>query len=101
MAAPQHDTRHCINRRNNTKGRQQMILETLRFASLLLTALASGVVLSHVLERPGKLALAPATYVAVQQTLFRTSGTAVGALETLALLTTAAWWALDRGWLVG
>ncbi len=78
-----------------------MILDTLRFASLLLTALASGVVLSHVLERPGKLALAPATYVEVQQTLFRTYGTAVGALETLALLTTAAWWALDRGWLVG
>jgi hypothetical protein len=78
-----------------------MIPDTLRFASLLLTALASGVVLSHVLERPGKLALAPATYVEVQQTLFRTYGTAVGALETLALLTTAAWWALDRGWLVG
>ena len=64
-----------------------MLLDTLRFASLLLTALASGVVLSHVLERPGKLALAPATYVEVQQTLFRTYGTAVGALETLALLT--------------
>jgi hypothetical protein len=30
----------------------------LMFASLLLNALASGVVFSHVLERPGKLALA-------------------------------------------
>jgi hypothetical protein len=78
-----------------------MTLDALRFASLLLNALASGVVLSHVLERPGKMTLAPVTYLEVQQRLFKTYGAAVGALETLALLTTAAWWVLDHGWLVG
>jgi hypothetical protein len=75
--------------------------DVLRFASLLLNALASGVVFSHVLERPGKLALSPATYLQVQQTLFKTYGVVVGALETLALLATAAWWAMDRAPLVG
>ena len=78
-----------------------MALATLRFLSLILNALASGVVLSHVLERPGKLSLAPTTYVEVQQKLFKTYGVAVGMLETLALLTTAAWWLLDHAWLVG
>jgi hypothetical protein len=78
-----------------------MEADVLRFASLLLNALASGVVFSHVLERPGKLALAPATYLQVQQTLFKTYGVTVGALETLALLATAAWWAIDRAPLVG
>jgi hypothetical protein len=78
-----------------------MEADVLRFASLLLNALASGVVFSHVLERPGKLALSPATYLQVQQTLFKTYGVAVGALETLALLATAAWWAIDRAPLVG
>jgi hypothetical protein len=78
-----------------------MTLEALRFASLLLNALAAGVVLSHVLERPGKMTLAPVTYVEVQQRLFKTYGAAVGVLETFALLTTAGWWVLDHGWLVG
>ena len=59
-----------------------MALATLRFLSLVLNALASGVVLSHVLERPGKLSLAPTTYVEVQQKLFKTYGVAVGMLET-------------------
>jgi hypothetical protein len=76
-----------------------MALATLRFLSLILNALASGVVLSHVLERPGKVSLAPSTYVEVQQKLFKTYGVAVGLLETLALLTTAAWWLLDHAWL--
>jgi hypothetical protein len=78
-----------------------MTHDAVQFVSLLLNGVASGVVLSHVLERPGKVALAPATYVQVQQMLFRTYGPAVGALETLALLATATWWALDRAWLVG
>jgi anthrone oxygenase-like protein len=75
--------------------------EVIQFLSILFNALASGVVLSHVLERPGKMALAPATYIEVQQKLFTTYGMAVGALETFALLTTLAWWLLDHGWLVG
>jgi hypothetical protein len=78
-----------------------MTLDAVQFVSLLLNGVASGVVLSHVLERPGKVALASATYVQVQQMLFRTNGPAVGALETLALLATATWWALDQAWLVG
>src|ERR1700694_5178363 len=87
---------------NSRRGEDlRMTLDAVQFVSLLLNGVASGVVLSHVLERPGKVALAPATYVQVQQMLFRTYGPAVGALETLALLATATWWALDRAWLVG
>jgi hypothetical protein len=78
-----------------------MGVQALLFVSLLLNALASGVVFSHVLERPGKVALTPATYVEVQQTLFKTYGLVVGALETLALLATAALWALDHSLLIG
>jgi hypothetical protein len=78
-----------------------MAVATLRFISFILNALASGVVLSHVLERPGKLSLAPTTYVEVQQKLFKTYGVAVGTLETLALLTTATWWLVDHAWLIG
>jgi hypothetical protein len=78
-----------------------MTLDAVQFVSLLLNGVASGVVLSHVLERPGKVALASATYVQVQQMLFRTYGPAVGALETLAHLANPTWLALDKAWLVG
>jgi hypothetical protein len=78
-----------------------MGVQALLFVSLLLNALASGVVFSHVLERPGKVALTPASYVEVQQTLFKTYGLVVGAVERLALLATAALWALDHSLLIG
>jgi hypothetical protein len=44
----------------------------------------------------GKVALAPTTYVQVQQTLFKTYGPVVGALEALALVSTAVWLVLDH-----
>jgi hypothetical protein len=47
------------------------------------------------------MTLVPASYVEVQQKLFKTYGMAVGMVETLALLTTVGSWLLDHAWLVG
>src|SRR2546425_4376171 len=58
----------------------------IQFASLLLTALSSGVVLAHVLDRPGKARLNGPTYRSVQSELCRGWQKAAGGLETGVLL---------------
>jgi hypothetical protein len=46
------------------------------FISLLLTALAAGVVLGHVMSRAGKITLPGPLFVTVQNTLYRNWGKA-------------------------
>ena len=65
-----------------------MALVSARFISLLLTALAAGVVLGHVMSRPGKIALPGPLFITVQNTLYRNWGKWVGAVETGAFLST-------------
>ena len=51
-----------------------MVLISARFLSLLLTALAAGVVVSHVMSRAGKITLPGPLFIAVQNTLYRSGG---------------------------
>lgn len=67
-----------------------MGLKLLRFVSLLLTGLATGVVFSHVLEASSKAQLSAPVYLAVQQVLLRDFGQVVGLVEAGALLSTLA-----------
>jgi hypothetical protein len=61
-----------------------MALISARFISLLLTALAAGVVLGHVMSRAGKITLPGPLFVTVQNTLYRNWEKSVGAfLSTL------------------
>ena len=48
-----------------------MVFISARFLSLLLTALAAGVVLSHVMSRAGKVTLPGPLFITVQNTLYR------------------------------
>jgi hypothetical protein len=66
----------------------RMALISARFISLLLTALAAGVVLGHVMSRAGKVALSGPLFVTVQNTLYRNWGKKVGAVEMGAFLST-------------
>jgi hypothetical protein len=68
-----------------------------RFISLLLTALAAGVVLGHVMSRAGKITLPGPLFVTVQNTLYRNWGKRVGAIEVGAFLSTLVVAFLTRG----
>ena len=68
-----------------------------RFISLLLTALAAGVVLGHVMSRAGKITLPGPLFVTVQNTLYRNWGKRVGAIEVGAFLSTLVVAFLSRG----
>src|SRR5260370_22177799 len=65
-----------------------MALISARFISLLLTALAAGVVLGHVMSRAGKVTVPGPLFVTVQNTLYRNWGKRVGAVEIGAFLST-------------
>ena len=65
-----------------------MALISARSISLLLTALAAGVVLGHLMSRAGKVTLPGPLFVTVQNTLYRNWGTRVGAVEIGAFLST-------------
>lgn len=65
-----------------------MGLKLLRFLSLYLTAVAAGVVFSHVMEIAPKAQLSPAVYLDVQQVLLRDFGPILGVVEGGALLST-------------
>lgn len=67
-----------------------MGLKLIRFVSLLLTGLATGVVFSHVLEASHKAELPGPVYLTVQQVLFQDFGQVAGLLEAGALLSTLA-----------
>ena len=74
-----------------------MALISARFISLLLTALAAGVVLGHVMSRAGKVTLPGPLFVTVQNTLYRNWGKRVGAVELGAFLSTLVVAFLTRG----
>jgi len=65
-----------------------MALVSARFFSLLLTAVAAGVVLGHVMSRAGKITLPGPLFVTVQNTLYRSWGKKLGAVEMGAFLST-------------
>jgi len=65
-----------------------MIAKTVRFASLFLTALLSGMLSCHVLELPEKMKLPPSTWLAVQQTVYNKFGPTASVLEPLAIVFT-------------
>jgi hypothetical protein len=66
-----------------------MILKLARFVSLLLTALTLGLTFCHVMEIPGKLRLAGAAWLTVQQNLYVAFGPPLGAwIEVGAILLT-------------
>jgi hypothetical protein len=74
-----------------------MVLISARFLSLLLTALAAGVVVSHVMSQAGKITLPGPLFIAVQNTLYRSWGKKVGAVEIGAFLSTLTVTVLARG----
>jgi hypothetical protein len=74
-----------------------MALSLTRFISLLLTALAAGVVLGHVISRAGKITLPGQLVITVQNSLYRNWGKSVGALEIGAFLSSLAVAFLTRG----
>lgn len=63
-----------------------MNLKVLRFATLLLAALAMGMHLAHAFELPPKLQWGPELYLAVQTSLYPVFGTIGPVLEIGALL---------------
>ena len=65
-----------------------MVFILTRFLSLLLTALAAGVVLSHVMSRAGKITLPGPLFITVQNALYRNWGKKVGVVEIGAFLST-------------
>ena len=66
------------------------MLNSIRLATLTLSALTLGLSFAHVLEMPAKLAYAPAVYVALQNSLYVSFGPPrVGAfVESGAILAT-------------
>lgn len=65
-----------------------MALRIARFFSLLLTALATGVALCHVLELPNKLALPAVAWWGLQRVLYNGFGRILGPVEWAALFST-------------
>ena len=59
-----------------------------KFASIFLLGLVSGVSFSHLLQRGPKKTLPAAHFLAVQQVLLRNYGPAVGALEVASFVST-------------
>jgi hypothetical protein len=74
-----------------------MELMLARFISMLLTALAAGVVLGHVMSRAGKATLPWSVFVTVRDTLYRSWGKKLGAVEIAAFLSTLVVAFLVRG----
>lgn len=61
-----------------------------RFLGVFLMALATGIVLTHVLQMPFKAQLPGPTYVTIQNGIYQLYGPVVGAVEAGALLTAVA-----------
>ena len=73
-----------------------MVLKIVRFVSLLCTALIAGVAFCHVLELPNKLTLPAATWLNVQQVLYRGFGAKADPIEVAAVFSTLALLVLIR-----
>jgi len=67
-----------------------MIVALVKFLSIFLLGLASGVSFSHLLQGGPKKALPAPQFLAIQQILLRNYGPAIGGLEVAALFSTAA-----------
>src|SRR3982074_2292649 len=74
-----------------------MVLLSARFLSLLLTALAAGGRFCPLIARAGKITLPGPLFIAVQNTLYRSWGKKVGAVEIGAFLSTLTVTVLARG----
>ena len=74
-----------------------MALKTVRFVSLLLTALVAGLLFCHALELPNKMKLGAATWLTVQHTLYNAFGPVAGLIEPVAIVSTLALLAMVRG----
>ena len=68
-----------------------------KFLSIFLLGLVSGVSLSHFLQRGPKKTLPPAQFLAIQQVLLRNYGLAMGGLEVAALFSTLEMAIVTRG----
>src|SRR5207247_11478946 len=64
------------------------MLTAVQFISLLLMALATGVVFSHMLQRVPKSTLPGPIFLSVQQILLRNYGATLGAIEAGAFVST-------------
>ncbi len=67
-----------------------MALKTVRFISLLSTALLAGLLFCHALELPNKMKLGAATWLTVQQVLYNLFGPVAGVIEPVAIVSTLA-----------
>jgi hypothetical protein len=66
-----------------------VVVQVLRFVSLLLVALIFGLALCHVMEIPGKLRLNGPEWLVVQQNLYITFGAPIGAaIEVASIVAT-------------
>lgn len=65
-----------------------MVLKLVRFISLFCAALIAGVAFCHVLELPNKMTLPAATWLNIQQVLYRGFGAKAGAIEVMAIVST-------------
>ncbi|HZU06979.1 MAG TPA: hypothetical protein VFB73_13515 [Chloroflexota bacterium] len=74
-----------------------MLLKTLRFVSIVCAALALGLTVAHVLERPGKAQLSGAEWLLVQHTFYGGFAVVGGLAEVLGLLTSLGTLVLLRG----
>src|SRR6266852_5377346 len=68
--------------------RVKLVLMAAQFLSLLLMALTTGIVFSHLLQRGPKATLPAPVFLSIQQTLLRNYGVAVGAIEAGAFVST-------------
>jgi hypothetical protein len=65
-----------------------MVANIFRLISLLCAALIAGVAFCHVLELPNKMTLPAATWLNVQQVLYRGFGSKAGSIEVAAVVST-------------
>jgi len=74
-----------------------VMVALVKFASIFLLGLVSGVSFSHLLQRGPKKTLPAAHFLAVQQVLLRNYGPAMGGLEVAALFSTLTMAVVTRG----
>jgi hypothetical protein len=66
-----------------------MDLRTLRFSSIMSTAVSMSAALGHLMEMPAKMRYKPRLYVNLHRTLYPDFGRISGVAEILAVVTTA------------
>ena len=74
-----------------------MALKSVRFISLLSTALLAGLLFCHALELPNKMKLDAASWLTVQQVLYNLFGPVASVIEPVAIVSTLALLVMARG----